>query len=336
MKDAMGKVIYVGKAKDLRKRLSSYFHDTRKPSRTRRLVERIAGIEVILVNHEIESLILENNLIKHHRPRFNVLLKAEDQGYPYIVLTDEPYPRFAPFKKHRVNWALDGLPDDAIVRRFGPYPSWRFRTTLLDYVNETFMLRQCHPMPSRACLLHHVHKCSAPCERLISDAEYAQAVKRAARFLSHPPTSAVREMRSRMLEYAERMEYERANRIKAQLAVLERALSAQIVERDVKHDQDVIYFAAGRATVVHIRAGAVLGITQSDAHDEHQFLLSRYADVCVDELVVSGLPDPAGIADVLSRRHGHKVKVTQPRTGTSKALMALCKKNHDYRIASAS
>jgi excinuclease ABC subunit C len=335
-KDMNGKVIYVGKAKDLRKRLSSYFQNGRKHRRTRQMVERVRDIEVILVNHEIESLILENNLIKQYKPRFNVLLKSEDQGYPYIVKTHEEFPRFAPFKKHRVNWALDGLGDDAVEKRFGPYPSRGFRNTLMEYVNETFMLRECNPMPRRACLLLHMHKCSAPCEHLITAGDYMQAVKHAEKFLSRPTVSAVREMRQRMMEHAERLEFERAHRIKEQLQVLERALSLQMVERDVKHDQDVVCFneETEHAGVLRIKAGAVLGMNVLPFDgDAVEFLLARYGRECPGELIVNALCDAPKVAAQLSKTAGCKVKISVARAGVAKGLLALCRKNLDYRLS---
>jgi excinuclease ABC subunit C len=334
-KDMNGKVIYVGKAKELRKRLSSYFQHGRKHRRTRQLVERVRDIEVILVNHEIESLILENNLIKQYKPRFNVLLKSDDEGYPYIVKTHEDYSRFAPFKKHRMNWALDGLGDDAVEKRFGPYPSRRFRNTLMEYVNETFMLRECNPMPQRACLLLHMHKCSAPCERLILRDDYMQTVRQAEKFLSRPTVGAVREMRRRMMQHAERLEFERANRIKEQLQVLERALSLQIVERDMAHDQDVICFdeKAGFAGVLRIQAGAVLGMSVLPFDgDAAVFLHKRYSRECPHELIVNALCDAPKVAAQLGKVAGHKVKITLTRAGVAKGLLALCRKNLDYRV----
>lgn len=335
-KDMNGKVIYVGKAKDLRKRLSSYFQNGRKHRRTRQMVTRVRDIEVILVNHEIESLILENNLIKQYKPRFNVLLKSEDQGYPYIVKTHETFPRFAPFKKHRVNWALDGLGEDAVEKRFGPYPSRRFRNTLMEYVNETFMLRECNPMPRRACLLLHMHKCSAPCEHLISIDDYMTSVKQAEKFLSRPTVNAVREMRRRMLHHAERLEFERAGRIKEQLQVLERALSLQIVERDVAHDQAVICFdeEAGYAGVLRIKAGAVLGMNVLPFDgDAIAFLQACCSRDCPHEVILSEMRDAPKLAVSLGKAAGHKVKITPARAGVAKSLLALCRKNLDYRLS---
>jgi excinuclease ABC subunit C len=297
----------------------------------------VRGIEVILVNHEIESLILENNLIKQYKPRFNVLLKSEDEGYPYIVKTHETFPRFAPFKKHRVNWALDGLgaEEEAVEKRFGPYPSRRFRNTLMEYVNETFMLRECNPMPQRACLLLHMHKCSAPCEQLISADDYLRTVQQAEKFLSRPTVSAVREMRQRMMAHAERLEFERAHRIKEQLQVLERALSLQIVERDVKHDQDVICFdeAAGVAGVLRIKAGAVMGMAVLPFDgDAAGFLQSRYSCECPHELIVNAPALAPKAAAQLGKVAGRKMKITVARAGVAKGLLALCRKNLDYRL----
>lgn len=179
------------------------------------------------------------------------------------------------------------------------------------------------PLPKRACLLYHFGKCSAPCERLIEAEAYAKAVKRAAKFLSHPPISVVRQVRDRMLAHAERLKFERAQRIKEQLKVLERALSLQIVERDVKHDRGVIDFAAcasgeRTAMVMHIQQGAVVELElhrfneeANDANVLRRFLLARYSNNCSHELIVNCLPDAKDIAAALGAEAGRRASVAQ-------------------------
>ncbi len=176
MKDAQGKVMYVGKAKNLRHRLASYFRQNPGNRKAERLVNEIDDIEVILVHNEVESLVLENNLIKRYRPRYNSFLKSDKSGYPYIMVTREEYPRYVRFKRNLMNKTLKGLQEEDCDRRFGPYLSYQFTQELLDYVNGKFALRVCDPLPSRACLLYHIGKCSAPCEKKIDVDEYTHQV----------------------------------------------------------------------------------------------------------------------------------------------------------------
>jgi excinuclease ABC subunit C len=340
MKDAEGHVLYVGKSKNLRRRLSSYFGRGKKGWRTRRLVARVAEIEVIIVNNEVESLVLENNLVKHHQPRFNRMLMGDATGYPYIVLTDEEFPRFFPYKVGRVNRELEGAQVAGMAKRFGPYVSSRFRDTLLEYVNDTFRIRTCQSIPDRACLRYHIARCSGICERKVSADAYAQAVEQAVTLLSRQHTDLIRQMKIQMTLYAERLEFERAGRIKKHLEALEITLEKQIVERDVALDQDVIYFGERKAQVMKIKRGAVLrlrlfhlDLTTDYAQACERFILSHYRQDSPDELIVSELRDPQRVERLFSAAYQRSISVRLARNGVDRELMQLCKRNYTYRIS---
>jgi excinuclease ABC subunit C len=184
MADAGGQIIYVGKARNLRRRLASYFQPQPAPDRTRQLVSAIASIEVVLVNNETEALVLEHNLIKHHRPRYNRALIDDDTGYFYIALTDEALPRLVPYRKHRSNRALiQGGETVGIARLFGPYVSRDYRDRLLGFVADHCRLRTCAPLPSRVCLRYHLSTCGGICEGKVAAPEYAAAVAAAVALL---------------------------------------------------------------------------------------------------------------------------------------------------------
>ena len=339
MKDAAGHTIYVGKAKNLRRRLSSYFGSRRKRRRMQRLVARIADIEVILVNNETESLILENNLIKQHRPGYNRMLVSEDTGYAYIVLTAEELPRFVPYRKHRINRELHYSKGNGTERRFGPYVSRRFGEALLQFVIENFKIRTCMHMPKRACLSYHLDKCGGICEQKVSPAEYNEAVNDAVAFLSQGHAAVIRQMRCRMWDCAEQLQFERARKIRDQIEALERVLEAQIVERDVDHDQDVIYFGESKALVTQLKQGAILNLSTFDldrsrGHAEacEQFLVSHYAGHSPQELIVNRLRDPEKVEGHLSAANGYTVKINLPIQGVETELLQLCERNYDHRI----
>jgi excinuclease ABC subunit C len=338
MKDARGRVIYVGKAKNLRRRLASYFQPHWKDRKTYWLVTHIAAIAVILVNNETESLVLENNLIKRYKPHYNRMLMGDESGYAYIILTGEDIPRFLPYRKRRYNKALEGLPEGAPMQRFGPYLTGDYRDALLEFVSENFQIRTCKALPAKVCLRYHLHKCSGVCAGLIAPSDYAQAVQQAVDCLDHHHAGLVQKMKTAMWACAESLEYERAQRIRDQLAVLESALTNQVVERDVSYDQDVVYFSAGKVMVAEIKEGILLGMdsfylleTDGDCRDlGGRFLLQHYASVCPAELITNRLTDPVQVEAALAAVCQHSVKITLPDQGVELALLELCRLNMDY------
>ncbi len=344
MRDAAGHVLYVGKAKNLRRRLSSYFRMDRRKRRTRRdrrmsqLVTTIAAIDVILVNTELESLVLENNLIKRYRPRFNRMLMPEESGYHYIVLTDETLPRLVPYRKLRLNKALAGK---EVERRFGPYLTRECRDGLLEYVADRFGLRTCYPMPSHVCLRYHLKECSGVCEGKVTSEAYAAAVQEAANFLAQPSQelvgAVVASMRAEVLACAERLEFERAQRIKGRLFILESTLQSQIVERDVEYDQDVVYFGPAktrRAMVASVRRGMLIGVELRELNAGgsypqacRDFLLAQSARSGAEEIICNA-PEK-----VVAPLHGvaGAARLLCPTAGVEHELLALARRNFEYQ-----
>jgi excinuclease ABC subunit C len=317
MRDARGRILYVGKAKRLRDRLSSYFAGTPEHPRTRRLVGQVASVEVLLVTTEAESLVLEDTLIKRHRPPYNRSRIAEDDSYYYIAQTDEPWPRLVPFRHHRINKRLGGAPP---VRAFGPYVSRRYRDALLKLVNETFGLRGCDALPARVCFLYELGRCLAPCEGHVTRAAYARAVRHAASFLERRPSAVRAHARKVMEEHAARLEFERAMWARDLLASLEGALAQQIVERPVDHDQDVVWLGDDRALVMKIERGSVVGFEPHSLNGEPiaTFLSSLQAP----EILVAA--EHAGVAP----------HVRAPR-GVESQLLEMCEMNFRYRAEHA-
>jgi excinuclease ABC subunit C len=342
MKDGNGRVIYVGKAKDLRKRLSSYFRPT-AGGKERRLAARVRDIEVIVVNNETESLILENNLIKRHKPIYNVMLMDESSGYGYLMLTGERYPRCVVYRKHRVNRDLDEDADLTSARRFGPYVSRRYRDALQAFVNEYFGLRVCKKLPKKTCLLYEMGKCSGICEHKVTDAEYAEAIRGAASLLSYHSKDLIAELRKRMVEHAERLEFEKAIKVRDQILVLQATLEKQVVERDIAHDQDVVYFDTSTVMVAHVTGGAISGaslypLDTSVAEEQarQDFLMSYCCQPMYGthrgtreqrELIVNRLDDPTATAAKLAETSGQRIKITVPKRGAKRDLLKLCEQN---------
>jgi excinuclease ABC subunit C len=242
--DQEGTIIYVGKAKSLRKRVSSYFMNKSQLERkTRRLVSLITNLEYTVVTTEFDALLLENNLIKQYQPRYNILLK-DDKSYPYVVVTNDAYPRIYTTRKLRKG---EGT-------YFGPYASGRTMGTVLELIKKVYTLRSCSlPLNTqnvtegkfKVCLEYHIGNCKGPCENLQPQAEYRQEVDEAIHILKGNLAPAKQYFRELMQGYAEKMEFEKAHRAKLRLESLEDYQNKSIVSNPNWPDVDVVTLIAG-------------------------------------------------------------------------------------------
>ncbi|MGK2941295.1 MAG: excinuclease ABC subunit UvrC [Immundisolibacter sp.] len=318
MLDATGRVIYVGKASSLRKRVGSYFNKRQDSVKVARMVALIVDIEVTITGSEGEALILENSLIKSLRPRYNIMLR-DDKSYPYIYLSKgEPFPRLA---FHRGVRKGPG-------RYFGPYPSAGSVRDSLALMQRIFPLRQCEDTVFRArtrpCLQYQIKRCTGPCVGLIEPDDYAEDVRHAELFLEGKNSLVIAEMAGRMSQAATLLDYERAARLRDQIANLRRAQEKQGIE-GVDADVDIIACASrdGVACVelLFIRGGRSVGTRAffprlaDDAEPESvlaAFLPQHYLDGEVpDEIVIShAVPDQALIEAALATVSGHRVRLT--------------------------
>ena len=338
LRNARGAVLYVGKAKNLRRRLVSHFNGQPTSRRWQRVLAIVADIELILVSNETEALILESNLIKLHQPPANRVLLELDEGYFYIALTAEDLPRLVPYRKHRINKQLErGTTVTDVARCFGPYVNRRYRDALLDFVTEQHRLRTCSPLSKEVCLRFHMGTCGGICEHRVSATDYTRAVTDAIRFLSRPHSDLIRQMRRRMAACAAALQFEQAGHIKRHLQLLEAALEPQVVEREVRHDQDVLHFDANTVLALHVRAGKVCGceLWPLNGAAAQQFILDRYSRNCPSELIVNNLEEVPNVERQLSTPGGPHVRIAIAGTGRRAAdrLMQLAVLNHAYRLS---
>jgi excinuclease ABC subunit C len=335
--DAEGRVIYVGKAKSLRSRLSNYFApEWSLPERTRQMVQAADRVEWIEVANEVEALHLEFNLIKRHRPRFNIRLK-DDKSFPHLAVTlDEEWPRAMVLRGKKRKG----------VRYYGPYAhAYAIRETL-DLLLRTFPIRTCtnpkfdrHRQLGRPCLYAHIEKCAAPCVGDVTHEEYDALVGELCSFLDGDHDAVLRRLEERMRAAADELEFERAARCRDQLASVRRAIERQEMVSDRTEDFDVLGVAddplEASVQVFHVRRGRMVGrkaVMLEKVEDlDGPALVGRlleqlYADAPADDVprqvLVPSLPDDPGLyEEFLSLVRGARVTVRVPQRGSKRTLM---------------
>jgi excinuclease ABC subunit C len=312
------KVIYVGKARDLRKRVSSYFHRTQTSVKTAAMIALVARVEVTVTNTEAEALLLEYNLIKQHKPKFNVILR-DDKSYPYIhVSTDHAFPRL---RFHRG-------PRKGKGRYFGPYPSTSAVRQTLNELQKLFLIRNCRDTffrnRTRPCLQYQIRRCTGPCVGLISEDDYAKDIGAAIQFLEGRNRSVIDTFVERMDAASATQDYEHAARFRDQISRLKEIEARQLVSRSAGKDLDIIGFASNGVihcvTVLFIRNGAVIGsrdhFPRSQGDAEKQKILNSFVaqyylgrDAPSEIIIDTAIEDRELLAAELTVRAAHKVEI---------------------------
>ncbi len=347
MYDRREQVIYVGKAKDLKKRLASYFRTQVGSEKTRALVRHIRDIQVTVTHTETEALILEHNLIKAHQPRYNVLLR-DDKSYPYLLLTQHRHPRLTLHRgprKHKGEY-------------FGPYPSGGAVRESLHLLQKLFPVRQCedsvYANRSRPCLLYQLKRCAGPCVTgLVSDEEYAAQVEMARLFLQGKDQQVIAGLVTKMDAASAALRFEEAARLRDQIQALRKVQEQQSVSGQVLDDLDVIGLAVanGMASVhvLFIRQGKVLGSRAyfprlpADAEREEilyafllQFYLSALAgrQIPSEVLLDTPLEDEEALARTLSQTAGYAVRVSSRTRSERTRYLRLATTNAEVALTS--
>lgn len=330
--DRSGKIIYVGKAKNLKRRVSSYFIKNKQTPKTTILVSKICHIHHIVVNSEEDALLLENNLIKQHKPRYNILLK-DDKTYPWIAVLNEPFPRVISTRRH--------VRDGSVY--YGPYPSITQMRDLLDIVKQLYPLRQCNLNLSperiksgtyKVCLKYHIKLCCGPCEGLITEDKYTEFIDGVRSLLRGNVSPIIKQLKQQMFEAAEAMDFEKAEVLKRKVERLTNyqskslVASTSIINADIfsivhNDDRSESYVNFMRVTQGQILASYTMTFrTQLDEEDDEILSLGilrvrETSGILQREIVVPLAPDT----------EFKGIQVTIPQSGDKKKLLELSEKN---------
>ncbi|MCH7962654.1 MAG: excinuclease ABC subunit C [Bacteroidetes bacterium] len=340
-KNEKDKVIYVGKARNLRNRVRSYFHGSATNAKTMALVKRIKDVELVITDSEIEALVLENNLIKELKPRYNIDLK-DDKSFPFIKVTNEPYPQVYSTRKV----IQDGS------KYFGPYTSVKSMKSALRMIKQIFKIRSCKydinkvtiaKKKYKLCLDYHINKCDGPCEGLISQTEYNEMVQEVIKLLRGKTDDLIKELETKMQKASSGLDFEKAGEIRDKVEQLKTISSKQKIVSNDFIDRDVISVAYegndSACSIFNIRSGKLVGKKQlrlslKGAEELPEiynsivkFYYGEHTEIPKDILFETEPLDSDLLKEWLNLRAEKKVKFVIPQRGNLRSLVKMCKQN---------
>ena len=340
MHDEKDAIIYVGKAISLKNRVRQYFQSSRnKGAKIEQMVTHISRFEYIVTDSELEALVLECNLIKEHRPKYNTML-MDDKTYPFIKVTvNEPFPRVMMARRMKKDKA----------KYFGPYTSAGAVKDTIELIRKLYHIRSCNrSLPKdigkeRPCLNYHIHQCYAPCQGYISREEYRKSIDEVVRFLNGNYDPILKELEEKMLDASENLEFEKAIEYRELLASVQKIAQKQKITDTAGDDRDIIAMASeGEDAVVQvffIRGGRLIGrdhfylkIAENDTKSEilSSFIKQFYAGtpyIPAELMLPEEIEDQEIIEELLTTRREHKVRLRIPKKGTKEKLVELAQKN---------
>lgn len=341
-----GKVIYVGKAKNLKSRVKSYFLDNISSVKTLALVSKINNLQVLVTDSELEALILENNLIKEFKPRYNVNLK-DDKSFPFIKVTNELFPRIYPTRK--------SMNDGA--KYFGPYTDVRSMRASLRMINQIFKIRSCKldlteksiaDKKFKVCLDYHIKKCDGPCENFVSSIAYNEMVDEVVKLLKGKTDDLIKDLKNRMELSVKNLEFEKAAELRDKIGQLDSLSSKQKIVSDDFEDRDIFAIAFegkdSTCAVFNIRSGKLIGKKQlklsieegEELAEIYSAAIKFYYNELVEipkEIILEAEPDDSeALTEWLKMKSGKKIKMFVPQRGDLKSLVKMCKENASLQL----
>ena len=331
MLDEQGEIIYVGKAKNLKNRLRSYFFNlSNRTAKVMVMLEHVADFRYIICASEVDALLTENNLIKKHSPRYNILLK-DDKAYPFLRIDmHEPYPRIELVRK---------LKNDG-AKYFGPYMQSVNIKDIFDLIHTAFAVRECKrdlSKPSRPCLNMHLGRCLAPCTHKVSEQEYKTEMQKVIDFLKGNDREVEKTLKEKMMKFAAEENFEVALNYRNKLALLDKLVRKQVSALPKDFNLDVFAFetngVVSAISMLVVRAGKLVGgenvVSESCDEDIASYLLQYYqnnAPLC-DEIVTDNVADVESLEQTINTLCAHTVRVVEPKQGVRKQLLELAHSN---------
>lgn len=324
-KDETGNVLYVGKAKNLKKRVKSYVQKHDIDPKTQSMLHRVNAVDFLATDTELEALILENTLIKQYQPRYNIRLK-DAKSYAYIQLTDDAFPRICIARRKTDKG-----------RYYGPFVSAQERDYLLHFLQKTFTPRTCRKMPKKPCLRHHINLCDAPCISSINKEDYREKIEKIKLVLSGKNKQLKHQLHQEMNHFAEHKQFELAIKRRNELTALDHLSERQNLQREKTYNEDIINYMIKDETVYLMLFNIYKGTLSNknefifDYHHEffEDFLVQYYAEHPIPKEVIIPEEPSEAMSQYLKKQKGQKVRVTKPQKGEKKQLLNLVLKNID-------
>jgi len=322
-KDKNKRVIYIGKAKNLKKRVKQYFQKNNFDLKTKSMVKKISSIDFIATDNEVEAIILEDTLIKKHQPKYNIRLK-DAKSHSYILLTDESFPRIqiARTKSYK-------------GRYFGPFISAQERDYILQFLKKTFLLRTCKRLPKKACLRYHINLCEGPCIAKISEKQYNEKITNLKLILNGNTEIVIKKLKKQMEKSSKNKDFEKSIIFRNQINALENLKERQKVLREKKYNEDIINFEIKDNKIYLMLFNIYKGTLNNK--DEYvfdykndfleEFIILYYSDNPVPKELILPIKINNSINEYLSKKKKSKVKITIPKKGEKKQLLDLVLKN---------
>lgn len=332
-------IIYVGKAKILKRRVKSYFNKKHDSVKVQVLVSQIERLEYIITNTEVEALILESHLIKKHKPKYNILLK-DDKKYPYFLVTDEDFPRISVVRKKNMN------PEKG--KYYGPYTDVRAMYSTLDFLKKIFPLKQCKTpkFKDRPCLYYHIGRCMAPCQNLVTSEEYKNIVHQAELFLAGKQSELMKQLMDQIQKYSDSLQFEKAARLRDSYLDLKKTLEKQkVVYENTKLNEDIISLMAEDGifaiVILMVREGRLIDkkdfVYEVEEEDRTEFFETFFKEYYTTlslefpDKVISNELEAVGnkplYEEWLEILAGKKVKISYGKSAQGKELQSLADKN---------
>lgn len=322
-KDSDGSIIYIGKAKNLKKRVSSYFQKKDHEPKTKQLVSQIKSFDFIVTRSEVEAFVLENNLIKKHKPKYNIDLK-DSKKYAFIEITNEEFPRLIVARSRDVKGKF-----------FGPFVSAESRDYILNFLKRTFKIRTCKVLPKKKCIRYDIGLCTAPCINKISKNEYDANIHAITEILNGKISNVIKELQKKMKTASNKKQYEKAMLLRDQISAIKGLKEKQMVERQKKYDEDVINFLVRDNKIYLIVFNVHKGVLESkeefvfDKTENffEEFLSRYYSENEIPKEIIIPIKVEDSLQEYFSKIAKKRVSFIMPQKGDKKLLLDLVKQN---------